>query len=75
MTEEEQEETKTYEVTFYVATRYINSEVKESFSLYDDYGFTDQEWDEMPERERDALFDEWLNEWYVEQIEAWGDVS
>jgi hypothetical protein len=73
--EEEQEETRTYEVTFYVATRYINSEVKESFSLYDDYGYTDQEWDEMPERARDRLFDEWLNEWYVEQIEAWGDVS
>jgi len=72
---EEQEETRTYDVTFYVATRYINSEVKETFSLYDDYGFTDQEWDEMSGLERDNLFDEWLNEWYPQQIEAWGDVS
>jgi hypothetical protein len=73
--EDEQEETRTYDVTFYVATRYVNSEVKESFSLYDEYGYTDQEWDEMSQRERDNLFDEWLNEWYVQQIEAWGDVS
>ncbi len=75
MAEDEQEETRTYTVTFYVATYYVNSEVKESFSLYDDYGYTDQEWDEMPERERDNLFDEWLIEWYQQNIEAWGDVS
>lgn len=72
--DEEQEETYTYTVTFYVATRYINSEVKETFDL-EEYGYSDQEWDALTQLEQDRKFDEWLNEWFPEQIEAWGDVS
>jgi len=72
--EEEQEETYTYTVTFNVATRYINSDVSETYPL-EDYGFSDQEWDAMSRIEQDRELDEWLNEWYPQQIEVWGDVS
>lgn len=71
---EEQEETYTYTVTFNVATMYIRSEVSETFPL-EEYGYSDQEWDALTERERDRELDEWLNEWYPQRIEAWGDVS
>lgn len=76
MTEEveEQEETYTYTVTFRVATRYVGSEDSETFDL-EDYGYSDQEWDALSRDKQDREMDEWLNEWYPQQIEAWGDVS
>jgi hypothetical protein len=69
------EYTTNYTVTFHVATRYINSEVRESYSLWDEYGYTDQEWDAMEQMERDNLFDEWSHEWAMQEIEYWGEVS
>lgn len=71
---EEQEETYTYTVTFNVGTMYVRSEVTETYPL-EEYGYSDQEWDELDVRVRERLFDEWLEEWYPQHIEAWGDVS
>lgn len=45
--EEEKEDTYTYEIRLSVATCYINSEVYETVSIYDIFGLSDQEWDEM----------------------------
>lgn len=73
--EDEQEETHEYTVNFYVATRYTSSEVTAEFSLYDDYGFTDQEWDEMKEYERNDHFYEWLEEWVQGEIDSGGEVG
>ncbi len=72
--EEEVEETYTYQITFHVATKYINSDASETFDL-EEYGYSDQEWDALTQYEQDRELDEWLNEWYPQQIEAWGDVS
>jgi len=71
--DEEQEDPYTYTVTFYVDTCYINSEVKETFDL-EEYGYSNQEWDALSQIEKDREFDEWMNEWYPQQIEAGGDV-
>jgi hypothetical protein len=70
----EQEETHTYEVTFNVCTRYINSEVKSTEKL-EEYGYSDQEWDELSLEEKDNLVDEWTYEWAMQEIEYWGEVS
>lgn len=72
--DEEQEETYTYEVTFSVCTRYVNSEVRSTEKL-EEYGFSDQEWDAMTLEERDNYIDEWSHEWAMQEIEYWGEVS
>ncbi len=69
-----QEETYTYTIKFGVATRYISSEVTEEQSL-EDYGYSDQEWDELEQYEQDRLVDEWTTEFVWENIESWGEVD
>lgn len=69
------EETTTYTVTFYVATRYVNSKVEAEFSLYEDYGYTDQEWDELSEHEQSDYYYEWLEEWVQGEIDTGGEVN
>ena len=74
MEEGEQEETYTYTIKFGVATKYISSEVVEEQSL-EDYGYSDQEWDELDQYEKDRMVDEWTTEYVWENIESWGEVN
>ncbi|WPH58193.1 hypothetical protein SEA_LUCKYSOCKE_165 [Streptomyces phage LuckySocke] len=67
---EEQEDTFTYEVELSVATRYIGSEVTETVSLWEDFGISDQEWDEMGRYEQDDVICEYLNDWVWNQIDS-----
>lgn len=71
--EEEQEETYTYRIRFGVATMYINSEVTETLPL-EDFGYSDQEWDELDRYTKDKLLAEWEHEWALQNIEYWGEV-
>lgn len=67
---EEQEDTYTYEIELYVATRFINSDVKEIISVWHDLGFSDQEWDEMSNYEQEDAASEYLNDWVWQQIDT-----
>ncbi len=69
----EEEETYTYTVKLGVATRYIGSDVTEEQPL-EEFGYSDQEWDELDEREKDKLITEWTEEFVWENVESWGDV-
>ena len=68
--DEEQEDPCTYEVELTVATQYLGSEVTETLSLWDDFGITHPEWDEMGEWERDDLIREYLEDWVWQQIDT-----
>lgn len=72
--EEEQEETYTYMLKMGVATHYINSDVTEEVKL-EEYGYSDQEWDELDGRDQDRLINEWVEEFVWNNVESWGDVS
>lgn len=74
MEEEQQEETYTYTIKFGVATKYISSEVVEEQPL-EDYGYSDQEWDELDQYDKDRMVDEWTTEYVWENIESWGEVN
>lgn len=73
MAEEEQKETYTYLIKFGVATHFINSDVEEEDTL-ENYGYSDQEWDELSEREQEQLISEWTEEFVWNNIDSWGDV-
>lgn len=62
------EETYTYEVTLSVATQFLNSEITETISVWDELGFSDQEWDELKDWERNDAVRERLNDWMWENI-------
>lgn len=64
------EETYTYEVTLSVATCYLNSEITETISVWDELGLSDQEWDEMKDWEQDDAVRERLNDWVWENIDT-----
>lgn len=68
--EEEPEDPTTYEVELTVSTMYLGSEVTETVSLWDDFGITDQEWDEMGQWEQDDLIREYLDDWVWQQIDT-----
>ena len=68
-----EEETYTYRVKFGVATRYIGSDVTAEDSL-EEYGYSDQDWDELSEREKNSLLMEWEQEFVWNNVESWGDV-
>lgn len=70
---EEQEETYTYLVKFGVATHFINSDVEEEDTL-ENYGYSDQEWDELSERVQEQLISEWTEEFVWNNVDSWGDV-
>lgn len=69
----EQEETYTYRVKLGVSTKYIGSEDEDEMPL-EEYGYSDQEWDELSDREKDKLITEWIEEYVWNNIDSWGDV-
>lgn len=68
--EAEKEDTYTYEIRLSVATCYINSEVYETVSIYDIFGLSDQEWDEMSEYEREKEVSDYLEDWVWQNIDT-----
>lgn len=67
---EVQEDTYTYEIRLSVATCYINSEVYETVGIYDAFGFSDQEWDEMSNSEREHEVSEYLEDWVWQNVDT-----
>jgi hypothetical protein len=72
--DEELEETYTYTLKFGVSTKYIGSDVTDTQKL-EDYGYSDQDWDELGPETQDRLVDAWTTEYVWENIESWGSVD
>jgi hypothetical protein len=43
--------------------------------MLEDYGYSDQDWDELGPETQDRLVDEWTTEYVWENIESWGSVD
>jgi hypothetical protein len=54
---------ETYKLELYASGPYVGCESTELVDLKD-YGYTDEEWDELPEREREKLLNEFGEEYF-----------
>ena len=54
---------ETYKLELFASGPYVGCESTELVDL-SEYGYTDEEWDEMPERRRDELLIEWGEEFF-----------
>ena len=54
---------ETYRLELYAAGPYVNCRSEEKVSL-SDWGFTDEEWDAMPEHLQSKLLEEWGQEYF-----------
>jgi hypothetical protein len=68
------EETYTYQITLGVSTCYISSEVEETLPL-GNYGYSDQDWDNMSSREKGRTLDDLIEQYVWENIDSWGHVK
>lgn len=68
------EETYTYEITLGVSTRYIGSDVEETVPLKD-YGYSDQEWDDLSPTSKDQILNDLIEQYLWENTEYWGRVE
>lgn len=67
--------TATYKLKLGASGPFVGCESREEIPLID-YGYTDEEWDELSESKRDNLLDEWAQEFMLnEGYECWGDVT
>lgn len=54
---------ETYKLELFASGPYVGCETTELVDLID-YGFTDEEWDALPERDKDRLLSEWGEEFF-----------
>lgn len=52
---------ETYKLELYASGPYVGCSSTEECDLIE-YGYTDEEWDDLSERERENLLDEWSEE-------------
>lgn len=56
-----EEQTYTYTLVLSTETPYVGTGTKDEVAL-GDYGYSDQEWDALTERQRNACLDEWAED-------------
>jgi len=54
---------ETYKLELYASGPYVGCESTELVDL-SDYGYTDEEWDLLPERDQEKLLEEWGQEYF-----------
>lgn len=66
---------ETYKVTLYTNTPYVGTDNQDTYDI-SEFGYTDEEWDALTERERENLVDEWAeNEFWNQGFGYHGEVS
>lgn len=54
---------ETYKLELFASGPYVGCQTTETVDL-SDYGFSDEEWDELTEREREDLLNEWGEQFF-----------
>ena len=57
---------ETYRLELFASGPFVGCESTETYDL-SEYGFTDEDWDLLPERDKEKLLDEWGQEYLWNQ--------
>lgn len=64
----------TYTLTLGTNTPFVNTDEEDTVPLVD-FGYTDEEWDDLTEEAKDRLIDQWSAEYLHERYSGWGKVN